>query len=95
MPRESFENHIKNCDLLIAHSGVGAIITGSKYGKPVIVIPRLAKYKEHVDDHQVQIAEAFASENLILKCEEGDNIEVLINKALKHKFGNMFHKGRK
>ena len=50
---------IRECDVLITHSGVATIIAGLKNDKKVIVVPRLAKYGEHVDDHQVQIAESF------------------------------------
>mgnify|MGYP002867149211 CR=1 FL=1 len=52
--REDFNKYIEKCDLLITHGGVGSIITGLKNNKKVIAIARLAKYKEHVNDHQLQ-----------------------------------------
>lgn len=39
-------------------------MSGLLKGKPVIVVPRLEKYHEHVDDHQQQIAEAFAGKTV-------------------------------
>lgn len=81
-----FENRIKNCDVLITHSGVATIIAGLKYEKKVIVVPRLAKYGEHVDNHQVQIAESFSKQNYVIMCTEGDSLEELIVKAKHHEF---------
>lgn len=81
LTKEVFGNYIKNCDLLITHSGVATIIAGLKNQKPVIVMPRLAKYNEHVDDHQVQIANSFKKKNFILKYEENDDFAGLIEQA--------------
>ncbi len=57
--REKFSNLISECDVLITHGGVGSIITGLQNNKKVIVAPRLAKYDEHMNDHQLQITENF------------------------------------
>lgn len=46
-------------DLIITHGGVGSIINAIKLGKKVIAVPRLAKFGEHVNDHQLQIIRSF------------------------------------
>lgn len=51
--------------VIITHGGVGSIISSIKLGKKVIAIPRLEKYGEHVNDHQIQIVESFAKNGLI------------------------------
>lgn len=84
--KEEFDKYVGNCDVLITHSGVGTIISGLNQKKPVIVYPRLAKYNEHVDDHQLQIAESFSMQNLVLLCGEKDDLNKLIQKARSHKF---------
>jgi len=46
-------NYIKIADKIIAHGGPATIFLLTKYAKVMpLVIPRLAKYKEHVDNHQ-------------------------------------------
>ena len=45
--KEDFEQKMEECSLLITHSGVGTVLSGIRHGKPVIVFPRLKKYKEH------------------------------------------------
>lgn len=84
--KEEFDHMIEKCDLLITHSGVATIISGLKFQKPIIVVPRLEKYKEHVDDHQVQIADSFQELNYILKCENMNQLPELIQKAQITKF---------
>ena len=48
-----------DADLIITHGGVGSIINAIKLGKKVIAVPRLAKFGEHVNDHQLQIIRSF------------------------------------
>jgi UDP-N-acetylglucosamine transferase subunit ALG13 len=47
----------------------------------LIVYPRLRKYKEHVDDHQLDIASAFAKKGFVLCCNENDSLIELIEKS--------------
>lgn len=87
MDKEEFDRHIEEADVIICHSGVGTIMTSLKSKKPVIVYPRLAKYKEHVDDHQLDIARAFETKGYVLCCYEGDDLIELIEKSRKFEFG--------
>ena len=67
-----------------------------KHEKPIIVVPRLSKFEEHVDNHQLQIAEAFSSKNIIIS--NGEKIEDLldnINKAKKFKFEKYISSNKK
>lgn len=84
--KEDFEERVKECNLLITHSGVATIITGLKFDKPVIVVPRLAKYGEHVDDHQLQIADSFQELNFVIKCQDVSKLSEAITEARSHKF---------
>lgn len=68
-------------DLVITHSGVGTIINAINLKKPIIVFPRLKMYKEHVDNHQLEIAKAFAVNSYVICFEEGDDLFTLIQKS--------------
>ena len=83
---QEFQKMIEECSVLINHSGVGTIMRGIRAGKPVVVVPRLAKYHEHVDDHQVQIAEAFASKNCVLYCDDLTKLEETVKIARTYSF---------
>ncbi|NJE86007.1 hypothetical protein E3E23_09250 [Thermococcus sp. CX2] len=45
-----------NSKIIISHGGVGSIILALKYGAMLILFPRLSRYGEHNDDHQLEIA---------------------------------------
>ena len=75
MDKKEFDATIAKADLVIAHSGVGTIITAIHAKKPVVVFPRLAKYKEHVDDHQLQLLHQFDELRIICACYELENFE--------------------
>ena len=79
--REKFSELIGKCDLLITHGGVGSILTGLKNKKKLIVCPRLSKYGEHVNDHQVQIVNKFYEAGYILKYEEDDDFKDVLYKV--------------
>lgn len=76
--REKFSKLISECDILITHGGVGSIITGLQNNKKVIVVPRLAKYDEHMNDHQLQITENFSKAGYILPLYENDDLEKVL-----------------
>ena len=52
---DEFEEYMDKASIVITHGGVGSILAGIKRGKVVIAAARLAKYKEHNNDHQKQI----------------------------------------
>lgn len=71
---EDFDNYIKNASLIISHGGLGSIVTSMRFQKKVIVIPRSSKYKEHVDNHQIEIVELFNEKGYILMSDV-ENLE--------------------
>ena len=83
--KDDFDKYIKECDLLITHGGVGSIITGLKNDKTVIACPRLAKYDEHINDHQLQIIDRFVENGYILSYHEKDDLKEILEKAKKFK----------
>lgn len=79
--RDKFSDLISKCDILITHGGVGSIITGLNNNKKVIVVPRLAKYDEHMNDHQLQITNNFFKEGYILPLYENDSLEKVLKEV--------------
>lgn len=72
LDRDEFSAVMDEADTVITHGGTGAIIGAVKKGKKVVAVPRLAKYGEHVDDHQIQLIGQFKELNLIYACEDMD-----------------------
>jgi UDP-N-acetylglucosamine transferase subunit ALG13 len=79
-----YEEIVKLCTdatSVISHGGVGTIMTALGAGKRPVVIPRLAKFGEHVDDHQLQLARAFADRQLVVVVEDAALIADAIDRA--------------
>ena len=74
LDRDEFADWMNKSDIVITHGGTGAIIGAVKAGKKVIAVPRLAKFGEHVDDHQLQILEQFDGMGIIVACYELENL---------------------
>ncbi len=56
---EKADELMRDADLIVAHAGMGTIITATQYGKPLIVMARAFKFGEHRNDHQVATAARF------------------------------------
>jgi len=70
LDKETFNEYMENAEFIISHAGTGSIITALKKGKKVLVAPRLKKYEEHIDDHQLEILAAFTKLNLIIPLKQ-------------------------
>lgn len=81
LDRDEFAALEHKADIIITHGGTGAIIGAVKNGKKVIAVPRLAKYGEHVDDHQLQIITQFSKMNFIEACMDCSELVQCIKKV--------------
>lgn len=77
---DTMNKYIDEADIIITHGGTGSITTPLKKGKKVIACARLAKYKEHVDDHQEQLVAVFSEAGYILKLDESNDLNTILKK---------------
>lgn len=86
IPAAQFEELIDKAELVITHSGVNSIISCMKRKKPLIIVPRLKKYGEHVDNHQVEIAELMKQKFYVVVVEDLSKLEDAIEEAKHHEY---------
>lgn len=48
--------HMERAEIIVAHAGMGSILTALSMGKRIIVMPRRASLEEHRNDHQLASA---------------------------------------
>jgi UDP-N-acetylglucosamine--N-acetylmuramyl-(pentapeptide) pyrophosphoryl-undecaprenol N-acetylglucosamine transferase len=65
LPFDRVLEHLRDADLVVCHGGTGSLITALREGCRTIVIPRSFRRGEHYDDHQGEIANAFAERGLV------------------------------
>lgn len=71
-------NIIKKSDIIICHGGAGTLLDILKLNKPVVIVPRLKKYKEVYDDHELELAESLTKK--VITVFNIENLEETINK---------------
>lgn len=76
--QEDFVSYMNRADLIITHGGVGSIITALKMNKKIIAVPRLAKYGEHINDHQLQIVKCFEKKKFLIPLYDTNDFEKLL-----------------
>lgn len=86
LSRDEFSEKISQADMIITHAGTGAIISALKNNKPVLAVPRMSKYGEHVDNHQLEILNVFTDKNYIKGIIEIDDLENAILETLNSNF---------
>ena len=74
LPMDQFETLMDQAECILTHGGVGTILNAVKKGKKVLACPRLAKYQEHGNDHQLQLCSEFEKKGYVLVCEEFDHL---------------------
>lgn len=88
LDHDEFEAKIDEAQIVISHGATGSFIQALRKGKQVIGVTRLAKYGEHIDDHQIQTNEAFAVNKYILAVLEMDQLYEAI-KAYKYGYAEV------
>jgi UDP-N-acetylglucosamine transferase subunit ALG13 len=78
---EEMERLYREASMIITHGGTGSITTGAKMGKKMIAAPRLMKYGEHNDDHQLEIVQQFEKTGHILAWYENEDFSEVLKKA--------------
>lgn len=81
VPFEEFNNYIDKADIIITHGGVGSILNALKLKKKIIAVPRLSKYGEHINDHQLQVIQKMADDGYILSCKDENEIGTKVVQA--------------
>lgn len=82
---EELQELMKTANLIITHGGVASILEGIKLNKKIIISPRLEKYKEHVNDHQLQISKSFSESGYVIELKEEDKLSDILKKVKKFK----------
>jgi len=61
MPRNGIEESYAGARVVVCHAGSGSILTALAHNKPIVLVPRMKRYGEVFDDHQLEIAREMES----------------------------------
>lgn len=89
IPVRSMNLMFSTADVVLTHAGFGSVSQAIKLGKrPPIVFPRLSKFGEHIDGHQLAFARYLASRkfvHLLLKPEDVLELLKVVKASTCHK----------
>lgn len=74
---------IETSEIVITHGGPGSIMAVLETGKVPVAVPRLARFKEHVNDHQLQFCKKLALEGKCILVTEVEKLPEAIDEARK------------
>lgn len=75
---KAFEAMARAAERIVAHAGMGTVLTAQKLGKPLILVPRRVDLGEHVSDHQEATARELAGRPGIHVAEDTETLASLL-----------------
>jgi len=60
-PREEVQAIQARARMIVCHAGIGSVKDALAAQRPFIVVPRLKRWREHMNDHQLELARAVES----------------------------------
>lgn len=76
--------HISEAEVLITHGG-STLMEGLIAGKRIVAVPRLKKFGEALNDHQLDLCKKLGENGSIICVEDIDELEAGISKAMSMK----------
>jgi len=76
-PKE-FDSYFNLARVIVAHAGIGTVLTAKKCRKPLVLVPRRFTLGEHRNDHQLATARELANrDGIYIAWQAEDIVEVL------------------
>lgn len=72
---EEFIKCVEQCEVIILHAGAGSVLHAIRCQKKPIVMPRLAKFNEMVNDHQLEFSRILHSQNKVVMINDNNELQ--------------------
>lgn len=82
LDQSEFAENMKNADLIVAHAGMGSVITAGRTGRPIVLLPRIKEWGEHTTNHQLATANWLRDKLGIFVADTDADLPDVIKKAL-------------
>lgn len=82
MPHAEYRRRLEECDLFVAHVGMGSILQALEAKKQMLLLPRHASLKEHTTDHQLHTADRFRATPGLLIVDDVPELQASMTRLL-------------
>ncbi|MDE7120410.1 MAG: glycosyl transferase family 28 [Muribaculaceae bacterium] len=73
-----FASLVEQARVVVAHAGMGTIITALDARKPIVVVPRQASLGEHRNEHQLATANRLGALGYVYVAHDADELAMLL-----------------
>jgi UDP-N-acetylglucosamine transferase subunit ALG13 len=70
LPYDELAAYMRDARVVVSHAGVGSVLTALRLGRRPVVVPRLERYGEAVDDHQLAFGRKLAELGHVVLVED-------------------------
>lgn len=79
-PEQEMKELYRRARVVVGHGGVGTILDVLHEGKPLVVVPRLKKYGEHIDDHQLLLIQELERDGKVTAVYDVERLGEVLSK---------------
>ena len=80
LPPDEFNRLLSKARLIVAHAGMGTIISAMRQRKPIIIFPRIAALGEHRNEHQLATAQKMKELEYVYVANNAEELKELLMK---------------
>lgn len=80
LPPDEFNRLFSKARLIVAHAGMGTIISAMRQRKPIIIFPRIAALGEHRNEHQLATAQKMKELEYVYVANNAEELKELLMK---------------
>lgn len=78
---DEFNAAVAQAEIIVAHAGMGSVLTALELGKPLVLMPRRADLMEHRNDHQLATARWLVSRDGIFVAQDEHELPRVLTEA--------------
>jgi exopolysaccharide biosynthesis glucuronosyltransferase PssE len=83
MPHTEYRQRLEDCDLFVAHVGMGSILQSLETRKQLLMLPRLVSLREHTTDHQLHTAARIRGLQGLLIVDDAEALKAAMTRLLR------------
>jgi UDP-N-acetylglucosamine transferase subunit ALG13 len=79
LPPARADDLMRRSEVIVAHAGMGSVLTAQALNKPIVIVPRHAALGEHRNDHQLATASWLESRPGVIVAWEPTDVAALLD----------------